>query len=343
MAKSKTPLRIGVIGFGQWGPNHVRNFSQMDGCIVTRICDRTPSRLAAARKQFTSVETTRDAKFVIASAEVDAVVIATPVQSHFHLARAALRAGKHVLCEKPLALGSAESRILCDLAQKHHRVLMVGHVFLYNPGTLHLKDAIRSGELGRIYYMDAVRTNLGPVRNDVGVIYDLASHDISIFNFLLGSRPIAVSAAGRAFLQKGIEDIGFLTLTYPKGVICHVHTSWLNPRKVRQLTVVGDQKMAVWDDMNNLEPIRYYDKGVVPKSYASFGEFHMILRDGAITIPKLTSFEPLLRQDQEFLNSIRNRRAPAANGRFAADVVRVLESAIDSTRRGGRTIGIRYR
>jgi predicted dehydrogenase len=151
-----------------------------------------------------------------------------------------------------------------------------------------------------------------------------------------------VSAAGGAFLQKGIEDIGFLTLTYPKGVICHVHTSWLNPRKVRQLTVVGDRKMAVWDDMNTLEPIRHYDKGLVPKNYASFGEFHMILRDGAITIPKLALFEPLLRQDQEFVDCVRRRRTPTASAQFGMDVVLALEAARSSLRHGGRTTKIRY-
>jgi predicted dehydrogenase len=247
-----------------------------------------------------------------------------------------------VLCEKPLALNSAEARTLCAIAKKKRRVLMVGHVFLYNPGTLHLKRAIDRGALGRIYYMDAVRTNLGPVRSDVGVIYDLASHDISIFNFLLGARPQSVSAIGGAFLRKGFEDIGFLTLAYPGSVICHVHTSWLNPRKVRQLTVVGASKMAVWDDMNILEPVRYYDKGVIPDNYSSFGEFHMILRDGAITTPKLKLFEPLLRQDQEFVDCLRSRRTPAASGEFGADIVRVLEAARDSLARGGRTTPIRY-
>ena len=342
MAMSKTALRVGVIGFGQWGPNHVRNFSRIEGCTLIRVCDSSEKRLALARKQFPGVETTRNPRGITGAPDIDAVVVATPVQSHFELVRESLRVGKHVLCEKPLALSSAESKALCLLARKHRRVLMVGHVFLYNPGTLHLKQAIDQGELGRIYYMDAVRTNLGPVRSDVGVVYDLASHDISIFNYLLGSKPATVSAVGGAFLQKGIEDIGFLTLTYPKGVICHVHTSWLNPRKVRQLTVVGGRKMAVWDDMNTLEPIRYYDKGVVPKSYSSFGEFHMILRDGAITIPKLTPFEPLMRQDQEFVDCIRSRRQPAASGVFGTEVVRVLEAALRSVKGGGRTVRVRY-
>jgi predicted dehydrogenase len=296
----------------------------------------------SAHRQFPGIEICRDPNAITDAPDIDAVVVATPVQSHFKLVQGALRSGKDVLCEKPLAMDSREAQALARLARRNRRLLMVGHVFLYNPGTLHLKDTIDRGELGRIYYMDAVRTNLGPVRTDVGVVYDLASHDISIFNFLLGSRPRSVSAVGGAFLQKGIEDIGFLTLTYPKGVICHVHTSWLNPRKVRQLTIVGDRKMAVWDDMNNLEPVRYYDKGVIPKNYASFGEFQMILRDGAITIPKLKLYEPLVRQDQEFADCIRSRRAPLASAAVGADVIRVLEAARDSMRAGGRTVAISF-
>jgi len=310
--------------------------------MVARICDSAEARLAAARRQFPGIETTRDPRSITKAADIDAVVVATPVRSHFPLVRQALEAGKDVLCEKPLALDSVESRALCAIARSGRRILMVGHVFLYNPCTLHLKRAIDRGALGRIYYMDAVRTNLGPVRSDVGVVYDLASHDISIFNFLLGARPESVSAVGGAFLRKGIEDIGFLTLTYPRGVICHVHTSWLNPRKVRQLTVVGDTKMAVWDDMNILEPVRYYDKGVMADNYSSFGEFHMILRDGAITTPKLKLFEPLLRQDQEFVDCLRSRRAPAASGEFGSRIVRVLEAARDSLEHGGRITPIRY-
>jgi len=342
MPSSHSSLRIGVIGLGQWGPNHVRNLRMVEGCMVARICDSVESRLAAARRQFPDIETTRDPRSITEAADIDAVVVATPVKAHFPLVREALEAGKDVLCEKPLALDSAEASALCNIARKRRRILMVGHVFLYNPCTLHLKRAIDRGTLGRIYYMDAVRTNLGPVRNDVGVLYDLASHDISIFNFLLGARPESVSAVGGAFLRKGIEDIGFLTLTYPKGVICHVHTSWLNPRKVRQLTVVGDTKMAVWDDMNILEPVRYYDRGVMADNYSTFGEFHMILRDGAITTPKLKLFEPLLRQDQEFADCLRSRRQPAANGEFGAKIVRILEAARDSLGHGGRTTPIRY-
>lgn len=340
MTRSSSNVRIGVIGFGQWGPNHVRNFRAIDDCDVVRVCDTLPARLDLVRKQFRDIETTSDPTAITLATDIDAVIVATPVQSHFALVKQALEAGKDVLCEKPLASTSDECRILCELATEKRRVLMVGHVFLYNPGVQHLKVDLDRGELGRIYYMDATRTNLGPVRRDVGAILDLASHDVSIFNYLLGALPAEVSATGGFFLQENVEDIGFLTLLYPKGVVCHVHTSWLNPRKVRHLTIVGDHKMAVWDDMNNLEPIRYYDKGVTADHYSSFGEFQMILRDGAITIPKVRLFEPLLHQDQEFARCVRNRRAPTADCEFGLNVVRVLEAAIESLRQDGRRVKV---
>lgn len=337
MSNPGSTVRIGVIGFGQWGPNHVRNFSLMDGVEVVRVCDASPQRQAAAQKFLRGVAVTTNSDDVTRAADIDAVVVATPTASHYALVKAALEAGKDVLCEKPLARTAAECRELAALAAKHGRVLMVGHVFLYNPGVRHLKADLDAGALGsHVYYMDAVRTNLGPVRSDVGAIYDLASHDISIFNHLLGAQPLEVSATGNCVLQPGIEDVGFLTLYYPNNVVCHAHTSWLNPRKVRQLTVVGDQKMAVWDDMNNLEPIRYYDKGVTADHYASFGEFHMILRDGQITIPKVKMFEPLTAQDGEFIACLRERRTPAANAGFATAVVAVMEAAMESMKNHGR-------
>jgi len=343
MSPATQTIRIGLIGFGQWGPNHARNFNGIAGVKVLRICDLSEKRRQIAQEQFVDARVTASPEEIICADNIDAVVVATPVQTHFLLVKQALLAGKDVLCEKPLASTEDECRELCELAQLKGRVLMVGHVFLYNPGVLHLHEQLSRKEFGRIYYLDAVRTNLGPVRTDVGALYDLASHDISIFNFLLGSLPIEVAATAGAFLQPGIEDIGFLTLVYPGGVICHVHTSWLNPRKVRQLTIVGDIKMAVWDDMNNLEPIRYYDKGVATDHYSSFGEFQMILRDGAITIPKLKLFEPLLRQDQEFVDCVRAGTQPIANGEFGYGVVRVLAAARESLANRGRMTSILLR
>jgi predicted dehydrogenase len=336
MSSPSTPVRIGVIGFGQWGPNHVRNFNMIDGTEVVRVCDASDARLKAAQKLFRGVQVTKNAADITGASDIDAVVIATPTGSHYALVKAALEAGKDVLCEKPLARTSAECRELMELAAQRDRILMVGHVFVYNSGVLHLKVDLDRGELGRIYYMDAVRTNLGPVRTDVGAIFDLASHDISIFNFLLGAQPLEVSATGNCVLQKSVEDVGFLTLYYPGNVVCHAHISWLNPRKVRQLTIVGDHKMAVWDDMNNLEPIRYYDKGVTADHYASFGEFHMILRDGQITIPKVKLSEPLMKQDAEFADCVRTRRMPASDARMGLAVVLAMEAALTSLMNRGQ-------
>jgi len=340
MSSSPSIVRMGVIGFGQWGPNHVRNFTQLDGCEIVRIADAAPARLAAAQRFLRGVATTTDPTAVLADPTIDAVVVATPTASHHALVKAALLAGKDVLCEKPLARTAAECRELADLAAERGRILMVGHVFLYNAAVLHLKTDLDRGELGRVYYMDAVRTNLGPVRQDVGAIHDLASHDVSIFNFLLGALPIEVSATGSSVLRQGVEDVAFLTLTYPGNVTCHVHTSWLNPRKVRQLTIVGDHKMAVWDDMNHLEPIRHYDKGVIADHYSSFGEFHMILRDGQITIPKVQLGEPLARQDAEFLACIRQRRTPVADARCGLAVVQLIEAALESLHHRGRAVAV---
>lgn len=333
-------VRVGVIGFGQWGPNHVRNFNAIAGSQVVRICDLSAPRRELARSQFRDVDVTDDIRAILTAPDIDAIVVATPVPSHFSLVKQAIEAGKDVLCEKPLASTAEECRQLCELARLKNRVLMVGHVFLYNPGVLHLRADLERRAFGQIYYIDAVRTNLGPVRPDVGALQDLASHDISIFNFLLSAMPLEVSATCGIFLQSGVEDIGFLTLVYPGGVICHVHTSWLNPRKVRQFTLVGDVKMAVWDDMNNLEPIRYYDKGVVTDNYTTFGEFHMILRDGAITIPKIKLFEPLLYQDQEFIDCVRSRSQPTASGEFGYGVVRVLAAARDSLANRGKMMPV---
>ena len=336
MNSSPSTVRVGVIGFGQWGPNHVRNFSIMDGVEVVRVCDGSEARLKAAQKFLRGVAVTTHAAEITSAADIDAVVVATPTSTHFALVKAALEAGKDVLCEKPLAQTADQCRELADLAIKRGRILMVGHVFLYNSGVLHLKTDLDRGELGRVYYMDAVRTNLGPVRKDVGAIYDLASHDISIFSFLLGAQPVEVSATGNSVLVAGIEDVGFLTLYYPGNIVCHAHASWLNPRKVRQITIVGDQKMAVWDDMNNLEPIRYYDKGVTADHYTSFGEFQMILRDGQIVIPKVKMSEPLQKQDGEFIASVRSRLAPVSDARLGLAVVLVMEAAMESLKNHGR-------
>jgi predicted dehydrogenase len=334
-------LDIAVIGCGHWGPNHVRNFGSLPGCAVRRVADLSSERLATIRAQFPGVATTTVPDEALHAADVAAVVVATPTATHYDLVKRALLAGKHVLCEKPLSLRASESEELTALADERRLTLMVGHVFMFNPGIQYLKAQLDDGRLGRILYLDAVRTNLGPIRQDVGAIFDLASHDVSIFNYLLDAEPLEVSAHGGRYLQREVEDMAYVTLRYADGVVCHAHVSWLNPRKVRQLTVVGDQKMAVWDDLQPLEPVRLYDKGFQEKRYNTFGEFQMMLRDGDITIPKVKMFEPLMRQAQHFVECVREGRRPLADGGNALGVVRVLEACLESLAQGGRMVETR--
>lgn len=332
-----TQLRIGVIGCGQWGWNHIRSFQSLKGCSVRRAADLSSERLAAIGELYPDIVTSPDPLEPVSADDVDAIVIATPTRTHHALARQSLQAGKHVLCEKPLTLDARDAEELVALAETRGLTFMVGHVFMYNPGILYLKEQIATGKLGSVYYLDAVRTNFGPVRPDVGAIYDLASHDISIFNFLLDSEPMEVSAQGECFIQQDREDVAFLVLEYPRKVLCHAHVSWLNPRKVRQLTVVGDKKMAVWDDMTPLEPVRLYDRGLQEKPYYdSFGQFQMILRDADITIPKVQMFEPLTREAQAFVDCIRGVGPFPTDGRSGVAVVRALEAAMRSMRNQGR-------
>jgi predicted dehydrogenase len=334
-------VRIGIVGFGAWGPNHARNLNVQEGCRVVQIADVSETRLRQARKQYPDVDVTIDAETVIEGSGNDAVVIATPLGSHHNLVRRALLADKHVLCEKPLTRTSEEAKELIEIAASKRLVLMVGHVFMFNPGALFLKEEIARGELGRIYYVDLVRTNLGPIRQDVGAIYDLASHDISICNFLLEAQPSEVACNAAFYLQRDREDVAFLTLYYPNQVVANIHVSWLDPRKVRQVTVVGNSKMALWDDINTTEPLRLYDKGVAAeRAYNTFGEFHMVLRDGNIVIPKVRMFEPLTREAHHFVSCVRERRPPICDGHTGLAVVRVLETALESLKNGGRITAV---
>jgi predicted dehydrogenase len=231
-----------------------------------------------------------------------------------------------VLCEKPLARTAAECEQLAAVAKANGRVLMCGHVFLFNAGVRALRDYIVSGELGRIHYIHSERTNLGPIRSDVNAVYDLASHDISICSYLLASHPTTATARGKDFIQQGIEDLAFISLSYPHDVIANIHVSWLNPRKVRTITVVGDKKMAIFNDMDPAEPIRLYDKGVIKDNYyADFAEFKMMLHDSDVLIPKVRMGEPLKEQAKYFVECLKSRRVGLSDGAFSAGVVRTLE------------------
>ena len=304
-------IGVGIIGAGYWGPKHIRNFNELPGARATMVADLDIGRLAAIQRQYGGIRITTDFRQLLSSPDVDAVVIATPVSSHSLLAGEALRAGKHVLVEKPLAASSREAEDLIRLAEEHCRVLMVGHTFLYNPAVRALRDLVQGGALGEIFYIDAHRLNLGLFQRDINVIWDLAPHDISILLYVLGMEPVAVHATGSAYVQPGIEDVAYLQLGFPNKVRAAVHVSWLDPNKVRQITVVGSKKMAVYDDVATLDKIRIYDKGVdVPPPASNFGEFQLSYRYGEITIPNVPNTEPLRLECQHFLDCIRGETKP---------------------------------
>jgi predicted dehydrogenase len=327
---------IGLIGFGHWGPNHVRTFNQLADSRVHAVIDVDEGRLDAIRRQFPGIEVGTRPEIVFQNPRIDAVVVSTPVTTHHSLVKAALLAGKDVLVEKPITYTSAEAHELLVLAEQKSRILMCGHIFLFNAGIRKLRQYVQEGTLGRIYYMAATRTNLGPMRHDVNALFDLGSHDVSIFHYLLDARPLEASAWGECYLQHDREDVAFACLEYPDRTLCHMHVSWLNPRKERTLVIVGDRKMAVWDDTNPLEAVRLYDKGLMSEPYYdSFGQFQLILRDADILIPKLKAEEPLKAQNQHFLECVRTRQRPLTDASFARDVVETLESLQRSLHKGG--------
>ena len=324
-------IRIAVVGAGQWGPNLIRNFHNRRTSEVAWVVDRDAGRLDQVRERFPDIQLATDAETVMGDARTDAVVIATPTSTHYALAKRALAGGKHVLVEKPITADSAEAEELCTLAAGAGRILMVGHVFVYNPGVQRVKQLLAAGELGRVYYVCMVRTNLGPIRVDVNAAWDLASHDVSVANYWLGTAPLTASAVGGSWINPGIEDAVFATLRYPNDVLVNMHISWLSPRKTREITLVGDRRMLTFDDMNLSEPVRVYDKQVTevrtPAPYIdSFASFRASLREGDITIPKVAPGEPLKAECDHFIECIVDGKRPLTAGREAASVVRVLEA-----------------
>lgn len=336
-----SPIRIGVIGCGYWGPNHLRVYSQLRDARVTAFADLDARRLSTIGAQYPEARGYADVRELLARPDVDAVVISVPTRKHFEVAKAALEAGKHVLCEKPLTVDPAESDALSALAAARGLILMTGHVFLFNPGILKLKSLIDAGTPGEIHYLRALRTNLGPVRHDVNAVYDLASHDVSIFNFLLGATPISASAVGGAFLQPHVEDVAFISLQYPHHVMANIQVSWLDPKKLREIVVVGNKQMVVWDELAPAGPIAIYDKGIVKEQeYDSFGQFQLLAREGDLTIPRVAPAEPLKVQNQAFLDCIKAGRIAFSDGPFSAGVVKALDAIDRSLQAGGAPMAV---
>lgn len=336
-------IRLAVIGCGHWGPNHVRNFNALPGSKVDTVVDLDEGRLEYVRRMYPGVRCERDYRPVVNDPNIDAVVIATPVSTHYEVARESILAGKHVLCEKPLCENSKQGEELVELARANGRLLMVGHVFLFNAGIAKLKELVDAGELGTLRYLSASRTNLGPIRSDVDAAYDLCSHDISIFNWLLGSEPEVVSATGASFVQPGVEDVVFVSMKYPGNVLASIHASWLDPKKVRQITMVGSRQMATWDDLQLTTPIAIYDKGANPvQDYEDYGEFlRLSMWDRDIRLPKVDFVEPLKAQATEFLEYLRDGHTGRSDGMFGLRVVKVLEAVAFSMQQGGSPVLVR--
>ena len=329
-------IKIGIIGCGYWGPNLVRNFMDLTSCEVVAISDLNSDRLVSIGARYPQVARYSDYKDILKNPEITGVVISTNLITHYKIAKDALNAGKHIMLEKPVASSIDESTELVELAKKKKLMFMSGHTFMYNQGVIDMKKYVEKGALGNIFYLHSERTNLGPIRNDTNALWDLAPHDISIFIYILGKMPIAVSAHGGSFLKKGREDVVFLTMKFAEGILGSLHVSWLDPCKVRKITVIGDKKMLLFDDLNTLEPIRLFDKGVEsPKEYGSYGEFQHILRDGDILVPKIKMSEPLKSECAAFLKCIETGNAPVSDGQFGKDVVRVLSAAQASLQNNG--------
>jgi predicted dehydrogenase len=329
------PINVGVIGCGYWGPNLIRNFVELPSANLLAVADMREDRLAHIKSRYPGIATTDDYWDFFAM-PLDAIVVATPPSTHFAIARTCLEHDRHVLAEKPLTLSSDEALALIELAEERGLTLMVGHTFEYNAAVRALKELIDSGELGEIQYVDAVRVSLGLYQQDLDVVWDLAPHDISILLYLLDSHPVLVSAQGADCIFKGKHDIAYLHLEFANRVLAHVRLSWLDPCKIRRITVVGSKKMVVYDDVESLEKIRIYDKGVDALPYTdTYGDFQCSYRYGNVVIPSIRFIEPLRLECEHFINCIMEGARPLTCGWDGLKVVRVLEAAERSLHYGG--------
>ena len=332
------PVRVAQIGYGYWGPNLARNFHQLPQAALVAVVDARPQALEKAASLYPQIHTTTDFREVLADESIQAVAISTPARTHYELAKAGLEAGKHVFVEKPLAMDLGQAQELVALAQERGRILMVGHVFEYNPAVRHIKTMLDRGELGEIFYLYSRRVNLGRVQSDINALWSIAPHDVSIALYLLERMPLAVSCQGAACLNGRVEDVIFLTLYFPEDVLSHVHASWLDPSKQRETIVVGSKKMVVYDDVSTEGKIRIYDKGVYRKGDPIYGEFQYKVHSGDILIPRLDMMEPLRNELSDFVDAIRQGRAPLTDGYNGLRVVSVLAAGQLSLDRGGEKV-----
>jgi len=336
---SDAPIRFAVVGLGYWGPNLVRNINELPGAEAAVVCDLRPEALETITRRYPAVRGTTSFTDVLSDPTIDAVVIATPVSKHHPMAAAALRAGKHVFVEKPLAASSEEAADLIGLAERLDLVLMPGHTFLYSPPVMMIRELIASGELGEIYFISTSRVNLGLHQSDVSVAWDLGPHDFSILRYWLGETPSHASALSRGCIIPSIPDVAFINLEFPSGTVAHVELSWLAPSKLRRTTVVGSRKMVVYDDTSS-EPVRVFDSGAVLPNPETFGEYKLTYRTGDILSPRVEVAEPLYREIEDFCTAIRTGGVPRSSAELGMEVVRMIEAVDASLDAGGARIGI---
>jgi predicted dehydrogenase len=332
-----------MIGVGYWGPNLIRNFGEIDGAAVVACCDLSQERLSKIQKRYQTIPCTQDHEDLLRDPNIDAVVIATPVCTHYPIAKAALEHGKHVLVEKPLADSSEHALDLVETAKRARRVLMVDHTFIYTSAVRKIRELADAGDLGEILYFDSVRVNLGLFQKDINVIWDLAPHDLSIMDYVLQREPLAISAIGASHAGNHLANMAYLTIRFPGNLLAHFHVNWLAPVKIRLTLIGGSKKMVVYDDMEPSEKVRVYDKGIVVNGNGSPEKRYQALvgyRAGDVLIPKIDTTEALQSVAQEFASAISQGRQPLTDGMAGYRVVRLLEAAQQSLDSGGREVAL---
>ena len=325
---------MAVVGAGAWGKNHIRVFSELPNVRLKYVCDSDRSKLLSIQKAYPQTKMVETMKPILEDSEVKGIVVASSAASHYSLAKEALMADRDVLVEKPMALHSEEAEEILEIAEKKGRILMVGHLLLYHPVVDRLKEMILTGELGDIFYLYTQRVNLGVIRQDENALLSFAPHDLSVILYLINEQPVVVSAHGESYIQRGIEDVVFVSLRFSDGKMANIHLSWLDPHKMRKITIVGAKKMVVFDDVEASEKLRIYDKGVRSPSYDTYSEY-LSLRFGDITIPSIKMVEPLRTEAAHFVQCVESRKEPKTSGRDGLRVVNILVAAQSSLKHGG--------
>ncbi|MBL4576768.1 MAG: Gfo/Idh/MocA family oxidoreductase [Opitutaceae bacterium] len=334
-------LNVGVVGCGYWGPNLIRNFRGLSDCRMKTMCDLSEDRLKHLNSLYPEIEAESSYEKMLKDSDLDVVVVATAVKFHYPLAKASLLAGKHTFIEKPLASSSAQCEELIEIAEKQGLVLMVGHTFLYSPPIQKIKEIVDAGDIGEIRYISARRLNLGLFQKDINVAWDLAPHDISIILHIMGERPLSVNCTGNAHVTPGVEDVTSMSLQFKNERSAIIQSSWLDPRKIREMTIVGSKRMIVYDDISAQEKIKIFDTRVErPPHYDTLAEFHYAYHYGDIYSPYVQQSEPLKTECQHFIDCIKEGKTPLTSGMKGMEVVRILEASSESLKKGGAAVGL---